>query len=246
MREGNTSLGGDQSWFPETSWGLLSRLHDHDGEGFRAGLETLCRRYWKPVYGYLRAARAKSNGDAKDLTQSFFAWLLEGNVLEKFDPKQGGFRPYLKLLLRRFAINEDLSRQCLKRGGGARNFSLDDDKVDFEDLLADPRALDPEIVFDQLWIVGVVNGALRRVRERCIAEKRDIAFRIYEEYELSHERERPSYAQLAARLGIKERQVETHLFAVRDAVRAELRRELTKLTANENEWEGEWHALFGG
>ena len=70
-----------QEAFPETTVGVL-------GEFTRGpeGLGRVCSKYWKPVYAYVRAAWAKSNEDAKDLTQAFFLWLLEERVLEQFDP----------------------------------------------------------------------------------------------------------------------------------------------------------------
>src|SRR5258706_11610025 len=98
MNAGDTSLGGDHKRFPETTWSLVSKLRT-PGEGpDRAGLETLCHRYWKPVYRYVRMAWAKSNDEAKDLVQAFFLWLLEGDALAKYEPGRGSFRGYLKLL----------------------------------------------------------------------------------------------------------------------------------------------------
>ena len=242
MRPGDTTLGGLQNRFPDTSWGLISRLQDREGSEYRAGLEKLCRRYWKPVYGYLRAARGKSNEDAKDLTQTFFLWLMEDGALQRFDPGEGGFRPFLKVLLRGFAANDDIARHRQKRGGSQRILSLDTGDRELGDLVSDSGQSDPERLYDELWAQELAMEAIKRVRERCRADGREMEFRVYEEYDLAAQR--PTYTELAKRLGLTEQQIKHHLFAVRGEVRWEMRGELRKLTRDATELEKEWDALF--
>ena len=98
MKSGDTTLGGGAKAFPETSLGFAGALKKPD----ELSLETLSRRYWKPVYSFIRVGWAKSNEDAKDLAQEFFLWLLEGEALKRYDVARGGFRSFLKALLRRF------------------------------------------------------------------------------------------------------------------------------------------------
>src|SRR5262245_49166512 len=95
---GDTSLGGIVAAFPQTTWGFVARFAGppevvSDGVGILAG------RYWKPVYRFIRSAWAKGNEDAKDLTQAFFVWLIEGDALRRYRPGRGSFRSYLKALL---------------------------------------------------------------------------------------------------------------------------------------------------
>jgi len=111
----DTSLGGDGDRFPETGGDIRSLLGQDPSR-----LELLCRRYWKPVYAYVRIAWSKGNEDAKDLTQAFFLWLMEGETLARYDAEKGGFRAYLKTLLKRFVGHEERALQRLKRGGDAR------------------------------------------------------------------------------------------------------------------------------
>src|SRR5262245_8668511 len=124
MPTNDTKLGGAERAFPRTTWGLVSRL-DPAAADHKAGMETLCARYWKPAYRYIRAAWSKSNEDAKDLTQAFFAWILEKEPLRKFDRDQGSFRNFLKVLLKRFLTNADDAVRRLKRGGGVRIVPID-------------------------------------------------------------------------------------------------------------------------
>lgn len=228
----DTSLGGQERAFPETTLGFAGGLGDPDGPGFARALETLCARYWKPVYSWLRVAWAKSNEEAKDLTQAFFLDLLEDPALRRFDPARGGFRPYLKTLLRRFASKEERDRLRLKRGGGARVLSLAGEVPD----LPDPAA-DPERLFESVWLEELVRQAVDAVRVACPPAR----FRIYEACTAAEER--PSYAELAARLGASVGEVEKALHLVREEIRREVRARVRE-SAGEGA-EDEWRRILG-
>lgn len=233
-RAGDTSLGGSRKDFPKTAWELIS------GAG-REGLEELCRRYWKPVYHYLRVGWARSNEDAKDLTQAFFLWLLEEEErVKRYEPGRAAFRTYLKSLLKHFVQDHDKAAHRLKRGGGVRLLDLDGPMA-----LPDPKAADPEQAFDQAWLAELMGRAVDRVRERFRSSGREAQVRVFEEYGLSQDGERPTYAALAEKLGLKEGDVKNHLFAVREEIRKEIREELSRMTAGPRELEEEWNAFFG-
>lgn len=229
----DTSLGGAARQFPATTWGLIAKLRETAQH--RAALEDLCRRYWKPVYAWVRVAWAKSNEDAKDLTQAFFLWLLDGEPLKKYEPERGGFRGYLKLLLRRFVGHQEVALKRLKRGGGIKHISIEDDG-----LVADARETDPEKLFDRSWITEMVNQAVKRVWE----DAEEVAVHVYERFEFAPEGERPTYKQLSEDLGISLKEVKNHLFAIREKVRAEIRADLRNMTADDRELEEEWNVLF--
>src|SRR4029077_20163367 len=127
----------------ETTVGFAGGLRNPAAADYARSLDTLCARYWKPVYSYIRIAWAKSNEDAKDLTQAFFAWLLQEDALRRYEAGRGGFRAYLKVLLRRFVGHAERDLQRLKRGGGARVFSLEGDAPKLPELQGDPAGVDP-------------------------------------------------------------------------------------------------------
>jgi RNA polymerase sigma-70 factor (ECF subfamily) len=244
MKTQDTSLGGEQREFPQTLWDVLSRARDSDAGTRREGLEELCRHYWKPVYRYVRVAWAKTNEDAKDLTQAFLLWLMEGDALQRYQPERASFRAYLKSLLKHFVQHQEDALRRLKRGGGVRILDLDG-ALPLKELLADPSSADPEAIFDAAWRTTLVAGALARVRERLQSRGRAIQFQVYEAYELLSPAERPTYADLARRFGIKEKDVDNHLLAVREELRADVRREMARLSGDPDDLEREWHALFG-
>jgi RNA polymerase sigma-70 factor (ECF subfamily) len=245
MRGADTNLGGVNRGFPETTAGITLHLCDPGSPGYRTSLTTLCQRYWKPVYGYIRAAWAKSNEDAKDLTQAFFLWLVEEEVLERFDPARGSFRGYLKVLLRRFVGHEEAALHRLKRGGGVRILPLDEAAGSLDSGLADPASGDPEKIFEKAWVAEILNAALGRVRERSEAGPQKVRFQVYEAYDLASPSERPTYRELANRMGLREQEVKDHLFAVREEVRQEVLAELSRGTGNDRQLKEDWDALFG-
>src|SRR4026208_42867 len=98
---GDTSIGGSRRDFPSTSWNLVRGV----GKAQREHLERLIYLYWKPAYLYLRASGKKSVEDAKDLTQDFFARLIERKDWEKLSPEKGSFRGFLKRALKNFMID---------------------------------------------------------------------------------------------------------------------------------------------
>ena len=241
----DTSIGGDRGPFPATTWGLITRLRDSTPESRREGLEKLCLRYWKPVYQYVRIAFTRTNEDAKDHTQAFFLWLSEGDLLTRYTPERGGFRAYLKGLLRNFMADQDKALRRLKRGGGVKKLPLEDDLKSLQDLLPDPRATDPQEVFDQAWKKELLDAALERTRQLHTTMERALQFRVFEEYDLAESAETPTYAQVAEKLGIKESDVRNHLFAVRERLRSEIQSEISETVGDLGELQEEWNALFG-
>lgn len=236
----DTSLGGEADRFPETGGDVRSLL----GEGRAAGpaqLELLCRRYWKPVYAYVRIAWSKGNEDAKDLTQAFFLWLMEGETLRRYEPGRGGFRAYLKVLLKRFVGHEERALKRLKRGGEAHIVSLDGEAPALREA-----AVDPDAAFEKAWLDDLLRDAIERVRARAAAEGKEIRFQVYLARTSPPAAERPSYKELAARFGLKDSDVENYLFAVREAIREEARAALLQATSDPQEFEDEWKRLFGG
>jgi len=236
MRSSETSLGGPGRNFPDTVWDIVGRLNGPDR---KQALEELCRGYWKPAYCYLRAGRGKSVEDAKDLAQGFFAWLVEGDALRRFAPERGKFRTFFKTLLKHFAQHHEEAIARLKRGGGAVFVGLDEAAV--AGLPEDP---DPDRAFEEAWRDEVVRRAVDRVCERLRASGQEVKIRAFEAYDCRAPEARPSYAELAGRLGVAVADVKSYLYQVRQAVQSQVRDELARLTSTREELEEEWNGFF--
>src|SRR5271168_3395080 len=103
--------------FPLTRWSVIETARSGDsGERDRA-LEALCAAYWRPVYKYVRLRWNRPAEDAQDLTQGFFADLLERELLEKFDARKSRLRTYLRVCVDSFILNADKAARRQKRGG---------------------------------------------------------------------------------------------------------------------------------
>jgi RNA polymerase sigma-70 factor (ECF subfamily) len=246
MRNRDTSLGGAGVNFSETVWGMIERARDAEPAVRQAGLDELARNYWKPVYHYLRVAWAKSNDDAKDLTQAFFLWLVDTQALKRYQPEKGSFRTFLKALLRHFVQHRDEALERLKRGGGRTFLHLEGDDQSLEGMLPDSKATDPEESFEQQWRQTLLARAVGCVRERLLAEGVAIKFRVFESYYLNASpEERPTYSGIASALGLTGSEVQHKLAEVREDIRNEIRAQLARTVSGPEELEEEWHAFVG-
>lgn len=240
----DTTLGGSHKEFPETTWGMIARMEDSDSPEFQNALETLIRRYWKPIYLYIRAGFRKSNEDAKDLTQTFFLWAMEKNIWSRYRTSLGSFRGYLKALLKNFLVDHERALQCLKRGGNVTFVEFDESSLPTEPRTAPAAPAELDRIFDDAWASEILERAVRAVRTLFTNTGRADQFRCYREYDQAPEDRRPTYAELAERMGVKEATVRNHLFAVREALRKEIQAELALLTRGERELAEEWRVLF--
>jgi RNA polymerase sigma-70 factor (ECF subfamily) len=243
MHVGDTSLGGARADFPETVLDVVRKACDVSPDVQRLGLGELCRSYWKPAYHYFRVAWAKSNEDAKDLTQAFFLRLAEPDVLKKYDPRKASFRTFFKSLLRHFVQHHDEALGRLKRGGGRAIVPLEAAVPD-EGSLPDPRAEDPEKAFETEWRKALIDAAVERVRTRLLADPKSTKFRVFEEYYLSESPERPTYEALGRRHGLSADVVQHHLSDVRSEIRREIRALLAGTAAGPGDLEEEWNAFL--
>jgi len=240
--DSSTNLGGEARSFPTTQGSWLGDLGSADS--YRRGIDLVCRRYWKPIYWYIRFTGSRSNEEAKDLTQAFLVWLLEEEPLREYEPSKGRFRPFLKVLLKRFLGHEDEAKRRLKRGGGVRVLALDDPSFP-GDGLPDPRPSDPEKAFDRLWAMELARGAIDRVRARLRQQAKETKFEIYSAIDLCRAETVPTYQELASRLGLSEHDVRNSLRDVRSMIREEIRGDLAETVERPEDLEAEWHELFG-
>jgi RNA polymerase sigma factor (sigma-70 family) len=221
MADRNTDLGGPRRDFPHTTANFLRELRNPGAQARHAVMEMMAERYWKPVYQFLRMTYGKGNEDAKDLTQAFFAWLLERELLLKYDPARSSFRTFLKGILRNFAGNEHQALQRLKRGGAVKILALAAGPADVEDPGGES---DPDKAFDTVFLKDAIDRAIERVRLRYESGRRIVPFLAFQAYHLSKSPQ-PTYELVARQLGVKASDVRNYLHEVREAVRAEVRAE---------------------
>ncbi len=182
--------------FAPTHWSVILETR-RDAVGRRAALEELCRTYWLPIYGYLRR-RGQAPADAEDLTQGFFAHVLEGDLLDRSDPAKGRFRGYLVGALRQYLSDHFAHQGAQKRGGGARFIDAADAEREFSAL--DTPETDPGAVYEKSWALTLLAHALRRLEEEQTAAGRARQFAALRPF-LSSTPTRGDYEIAAGALG---------------------------------------------
>jgi RNA polymerase sigma-70 factor (ECF subfamily) len=229
---------------------VLEAVRSIDAEERERALEALCVAYWKPVYKYVRWRWKRPASDAQDVTQGFFAELLERELLEKFDPSKSRLRTYLRLCVDSFVMNEDKAGRRQKRGGTIPHVALDFTAAE-EELgaaaidpakIASPESL--EEFFEKEWIRSLFALAVEDLRKLCEERERARTFRLFEAYDLEGN-EKSSYEQLSKEYGLSVTEVTNALAWARREFRRLALGRLRELCSSEEEFHREAHAAFG-
>jgi RNA polymerase sigma factor (sigma-70 family) len=231
--------------FPATRLSLVARTRSGDEGARQLAFASLIEAYWKPVYKYLRLKWQLSADDAADLTQEFFAIALEKDVLARFDPARARFRTYLRVCLDGFASNARKAEGRLKRGGGVTLVSLDFATAEGELGRYEPAVpADVDELFYREWVRALFQRAVEDLRLSCGSTQRATMFKVFERYDLVDDG-RPTYAALAAELGLTATTITNHLAAMRRDLRRHLLDRLRELTSTDEEFAIEARRLIG-
>lgn len=229
-------------WFTTTHWSVV--LAAGQGMNTEAGvaLEKLCRAYWYPLYAYVRR-RGHSPHDAQDLTQEFFARLLERNDLGNVGPEKGKFRSFLLAAVNHFLANEHDRATAQKRGGGQAPISLDAQTAEGLFALEPMSELTPEKIFERRWAVTLLEQAISRLRDEYTASARGGLFAELKSF-LMEGAGSGDYAPVAARLQMKPGAVSVAVHRLRQRYRELVRSEVANTVSSHDEIEGEMRHLF--
>jgi RNA polymerase sigma factor (sigma-70 family) len=184
----------------------------------------LCRAYWYPLYAYVRR-QGWSAHEAQDLTQAFFAYLLEKKAFGKAEPGKGKFRSFLLASLNNFLNNERDRMQRLKRGGGKEIFSLDVEPGE-ERYLAEPAHEEsPEVIFERQWAQMVIEQVVARLKEEFVTAGQGRRYEVLKDF-LTGDPADVSYDDAAGRLGISVAAVTSAIHRLRLRFRELFRHEI--------------------
>jgi RNA polymerase sigma factor (sigma-70 family) len=246
MGDLETRIGGQGGSFPTTRQSVLASLGDLAPAGRDRDLERLISLYWKPVYCLIRRSGARSNEDAKDLTQEFFVRVvLEGSLAERYTPDKGSFRAYLKTSVRNFLRNEHRDGSRQKRGGDATPLALQIRDIDLTEVLPDAHARPPEELFDAAWRSVVLGKAVQLLQERLAAEGKPEVFDVFQRYDLEGDGAAASYDSVGQALGISPVTVKNHLTRAREDFRTAVRSVVCATVADPKNLSAELRELFG-
>jgi len=216
-----TPAGGG---FQTTRWSIVNAAGHPSNPQAAKALAELCQIYWPPLYGFLRG-RGLDREAAQDLTQGFFARLLERHDVRAADQSRGRFRAFLLTALKRYAINEHERASSMRRGGTQIPLSLDFDQAE-RSFAVDQRNDDtPERVFDRKWAAITLDRALQRLRDECIQSGKGKTADALMPY-LTDTGNLPAYREIAAALDLTEGAVKVAVHRLRQRFGEVLRLEI--------------------
>ena len=237
-----TPPSASDAWFVTTHWSVVLSAREKHSPQSAAALETLCRTYWYPLYAYLRR-QGRSPHDAQDLTQGFFARLLQKDYLEAAAREKGKFRTFLLVALKRFTANEWDREHAQKRGGFAAVVSIDQELAESRFAAEPSHNVQPDVLFDRQWAMTLLDQALSRLQEEYVASGRAKLFEYLQSC-LAREESALPYAEIAARLNLTEPAVKMAVHRLRARYRETLRAEIAHTVSSPEEVEDEIRQLF--
>ena len=228
--------------FATTRWTVVLAAGNRRAPQADAALEELCRTYWYPLYAYVRR-HGHSREDAEDLTQAFFARLLEKNYLDGISSDGGKFRAFLLVAVKRFLANEWDRANRQKRGGGIVPLSLDWRDADTRYQINPADDLSPDKLYDRAWAVTVLERVITRLREE---NSGDGKARIYAQLQrfLMMGKDDISYGDAATALQLTEGAVRVAVHRLRRRYRELLREEIGQTLSDPAQADEEMRVLF--
>lgn len=228
--------------FSTTQWSMVLAASDRDHPDHAAALADLCRAYWFPVYVFVRRRVGRSE-EAADLTQGFFAHLLEKQSLASVRRERGRFRSFLITAVKFYLSHERGRSRALKRGGGMTPVPIE--RLDAERLYGARIATesDPDALFVRQWALVLLQRATARFREKLShSPNPERALRLAEF--LSADDATPRYADLAHELGMTETAVKVSMHRLRRRFQKSLREEIRATVAEDRDVEAELSVLM--
>ena len=216
--------------FVTTHWSLVVSARDRQSPQSAAALEKLCRAYWYPLYAYVRRS-GQSKENAEDLTQAFFARLLEKNYLDSARQERGRFRSFLLMALKYFLANEWERAHARKRGGFQTQLSLDTDLAErkFQSEIA-AAEIPPDRAFERRWALTLLEQTMSRLRSEFKRSGKISEFERLKIFLTADKKEIP-YAKTAGELDMSESALRVAVHRLRKRYRELFREEIAHTLA---------------
>ncbi len=239
---GSSASSRPQAAFTTTHWSAVLALNQPDSTQARDALARLCQTYWYPLYAFVRR-RGYSAPDAQDLTQAFFAQLLERRSLASASPERGRFRCFILTAMKHFLASEWKQGMAQKRGGRCQVLSLDWAAVQQRFALEPATYASPDKLFEKQWALTLLSHVLERLEREYHADGKADLFTALKQTLLGV-RETQPYAELALKLGISETAVKVTVHRLRKRYRELIRDEIANTVRDRSDVDAEMRYLF--
>jgi RNA polymerase sigma-70 factor (ECF subfamily) len=233
--------GGDQ--FVTTHWSVIVAARDRESPAAQEALAELCRAYWYPLYAYIRR-QGYAWDQAQDLTQGFFARLLEKDVLEVVDRTKGKFRAFLVAACGHYLANERDRERALKRGGGHTPLSIDFTAAEHRYGQEPVHSATAEKLFERRWALTLLHHVLARLRSEYEESAKGLVYDAFKRFLLKQPMEEQSYREAGIPLGMTENAVKVAVHRLRQRYRELLRQEIGRTVKDDEQIDDEIRALF--
>ena len=238
---------GQSDFFPSTHWTIVlaAGRNQAEPEIAEAALAELCQTYWGPLYSFVRN-RGYTIHDAQDLTQSFFAYLLERKVYARVEREKGKFRSFLLACLKNFLGHAADRQRTLKRCSGQEFLPLHEDRIEeAESLFQSYGATSSgDQIFDRSWAEALIAAGLERLSAEYKSESKEKLFNELRIFVAGSANPLPTYAELADRVGITDSTLRSHVTRLRARYREALRAEVRRTVDTETQVDEELHELL--
>jgi RNA polymerase sigma factor (sigma-70 family) len=228
--------------FATTRWTVVLRAGGPTSEGSAAALEQLCRTYWYPLYSFARRNGLPAH-DAEDMTQSFFAFLLEKDAISRADRERGRFRSFLLAAFKNFQANRRSHDSAAKRGGGEKLVSFDEMQAEGRYQSDSRTTLSPECLYDKQWAASLLDEVMSALRREYAVLKKESLFDMMRGI-IWGGRDESSYAVLALQAGLSEGALKVAVHRMRKRLQERLRQEVAQTVATPGEIDDELRHLL--
>lgn len=225
--------------FATTRWSVILLAGQLISPESTAALEKLCLAYWQPVYLFARR-KGRSEADAKDLTQQFFASLLERNDFSRLSPGKGKFRTFLLTAFTHFIANDHDRVHALKRGGGQIILSLEELPADDISTAAE---VSPAEIYDLHWARNILQTALKSLKQEMAGVGKEFQYNELKAF-LTTDADASAYAGAAENLGVETSSVPVLVHRLRQRYRELVRAEVAQTVTSPGELDEEMRHLF--
>lgn len=220
---------------------MVLEAADAQASGVADALSELCQQYWYPLYAFVRR-RGFDRTQAEDLTQSFFADLLEKNSLQHVQPSRGSFRSFLLTSFSNFIANQWRAENAQKRGGGQTILSIDYERADNRYAEQPADDLSPEKVFERNWALSILEQTLEAVGTQYEESGKRELFDDLRGF-LTGE-DNVAYAELSKKTGMREGALKVAVHRLRQRYGQQLRLQITKTVEDPADVDQELRSLF--
>jgi len=227
--------------FTTTHWSVVLAAQD-ESPAAQEALEKLCRTYWRPIYGFVRR-QGIAPAEAEDLTQGFFASLLQHRNLNAVRQEQGRLRSYLLGAAKYFLSEERRRGMAIKRGEGRRLIPLEELRADERVGLEPADPVTAELIYERRWASTVLERALNLLKEEYQRAGNGTLFDWLKQL-LPGEPDAPSQKDVAVQLGMTENAVRQAFHRFRQRYKSLLREEIATTVATPGDIEDELRHLI--